>query len=69
MTFFPAEKANLSRQLNAQAALQTYAAPSVPIAAMPLYVHPNVYPQRTGHRHLHAGHHGHGHPHAKKHIG
>jgi hypothetical protein len=53
MTFFPAEKSNLSRQLNGQNALQTYAAPSIPIAAMPLYVSPNAF-ARQGHRHLSA---------------
>jgi len=40
MTFFPAEKANISRNLNGQGALQQYASPSVAVAAMPVYVTP-----------------------------
>ena len=40
MTFFPSNKANISRNLNGQGALQNYAMPSVPVAAMPVYVSP-----------------------------
>jgi hypothetical protein len=40
MTFFPAEKANISRNLNGAATLQQYAAPNVPIATMPVYLSP-----------------------------
>jgi len=42
MTFFPRDKANLSRNLNKQGALQNYAFPSVPVAAMPVYVTPKT---------------------------
>lgn len=42
MTFFPRDKANLSRNLNRQGALQNYAFPSVPVAAMPVYVTPKT---------------------------
>jgi len=40
ITMFPAEKANISRNLNGQGALQQYASPSVAVAAMPVYVAP-----------------------------
>ncbi len=42
ITLFPAEKANLSRNLNKQGALQQYASPSVAVAAMPVYVTPKA---------------------------
>lgn len=42
VTLFPAEKANLSRQLNGAAALQQYANPAVPIATMPVYLSPRT---------------------------
>lgn len=38
--FFPMNKVNQSRNLNGQSALQNYATPNVPVAAMPLYVSP-----------------------------
>ena len=38
--FFPINKVNQSRNLNGQSALQNYATPNVPVAAMPLYVSP-----------------------------
>lgn len=40
ITLFPSEKANISRNLNGQGALQQYASPSVAVAAMPVYVAP-----------------------------
>lgn len=43
ITFFPAEKANVARMLGAQrSTLQKYGVPQVPVAAMPVYVAPNV---------------------------
>lgn len=42
MTFFPSNKANVSRQLNGNSTLQTYALPNVPVAATPVYVSPRV---------------------------
>jgi hypothetical protein len=50
MTFFPSNKANMSRNLNGQAALQNYAMPSVPVAAMPVYVTPKS--MRSGQKRL-----------------
>ncbi len=47
LTFFPKEKVNQSRQLNKQGSLQPYAMPSVPVAAMPVYVTPKT--MRSGH--------------------
>ncbi len=38
--FFPMNKFNSARNLNGQSALQQYATPNVPVAAMPLYVTP-----------------------------
>lgn len=40
MTFFPAEKANVSRMLGGASTLQKYGVPSVPVAAQPMYVTP-----------------------------
>jgi hypothetical protein len=40
MTFFPSEKANISRMLNGSSTLQKYGAPQVPIASQPIYVAP-----------------------------
>lgn len=40
VTLFPSDKANLSRNLNKQGALQKYAFPAVPVAAQPVYVSP-----------------------------
>lgn len=48
MTFFPANKANISRTLNGQGTLQNYATPNVPVAAMPLYVTPKTMRPRLG---------------------
>lgn len=42
MTFFPAEKANVSRMLGGASTLQKYGVPQVPVAAMPVYVAPKV---------------------------
>ncbi len=38
--FFPMNKVNQARNLNGNTALQNYATPNVPVAAMPLYVSP-----------------------------
>lgn len=40
MTFFPAEKANVSRMLGGASTLQKYGVPQVPVAAQPMYVTP-----------------------------
>jgi hypothetical protein len=48
MTFFPRDKANLSRNLNKQGALQQYSFPSVPVAAMPVYVTPKTMRRGSG---------------------
>jgi hypothetical protein len=42
MTFFPAEKANVSRMLGGASTLQKYGVPQVPVAAMPVYVQPRT---------------------------
>lgn len=40
ITFFPAEKANVSRMLDGTSTLQKYGVPQVPVAAQPMYVTP-----------------------------
>ena len=59
LTFFPANKANISRQLSGKGTLQNYATPNVPVAAMPLYVTPRSMRSRIGSGKKHHGHHGH----------
>jgi hypothetical protein len=46
ITLFPSNKSNLSRNLNGVSALQQYAPPSVPVAAMPVYVNPTTMRNR-----------------------
>jgi hypothetical protein len=48
MTFFPAEKANVSRMLAGASTLQKYGAPQVPIAAQPVYVAPRLGRSNAG---------------------
>ncbi len=50
ITLFPREKANLSRNLNKQGALQNYAFPTVPVASQPVYVSPRAGGRRPAKR-------------------